>query len=534
LQANRQPVDSVGVSFWQKIKSMKFIPHFTILFFITLSVQAQQKTDWFNLSFVEGETAGAEVNDALRLIGDRSLDTIIVAVIDDGVDISHEDFEGKIWTNIDEVPDNGLDDDGNGYIDDVHGWNYLGNPDGENIKHETLELTRLYRQYSNDFENREASTISKSESKDFERYLQYKEEFEEELSAIETQFSEYAQLAALYKGAQAFYFQEVGGHTFSLEELNGWNPGSQDGEQVKSFLLLAEREGLSEYLEEGAEYFENFLEYNLNVDFDPRHLVNEDELPIGYGNKMVWAEDPSHGTHVAGIIAAVRANGKGIDGIAPNAIIMPLRAVPGGDERDKDIALAIRYAVDNGAKIINMSFGKAYSPEAELVFDAIKYAAKNDVLLVHASGNDALDNDDVLNYPDGTLGKSKSAKNFLTVAASSSIPNASFLADFSNYGKKSVDIIAPGVEINSLAPENQTASQSGTSMAAPVVSGVAALVWGLDPDLSAVQLKRLLINSANDLEELMIELEGQTFPLGDVLRNPVVISAEGAVKQLLD
>ncbi|MCZ4410132.1 S8 family serine peptidase [Cryomorphaceae bacterium 1068] len=513
---------------------MKFITHLTILFFIPLSGQAQQKTDWFNLSFVEGETAGADVSDALKLIGDSPLDTIIVAVIDDGVDIYHEDFEGKIWTNIDEIPDNGLDDDGNGYIDDVHGWNYLGNPNGENIKYETLELTRLYRQYSKEFEHREASSISKSEDKDYKTYLQYKEEFEEELTAIETQFSEYAQLAALYKGAQAFYFEEVGGDTFSIEILNGWNPRSQDGEQVKSFLLLAEREGLSEYLEEGAEYFENFLEYNLNIDFDPRPLVNEEELPIGYGNQMVWAEDPSHGTHVAGIIAAVRSNGKGIDGIAPNAIIMPLRAVPGGDERDKDIALAIRYAVDNGAKIINMSFGKAYSPQAELVFDAIKYAAKNDVLLVHAAGNDASDNDEVLNYPDGTLGKSKSAKNLLTVAAGSSDPDASFLADFSNYGKKSVDIIAPGVEINSLAPDNQTASQSGTSMAAPVVSGVAALVWGLDPDLSAVKLKRLLVNSANDLEDLMIVVEGKTLPLGDFLRNPAVVSAEGAVEELLD
>ncbi len=504
---------------------MRIIINLIVLFLFSLSAQAQQKTDWFNLSFVEGKTAGAEVNDALKLIGDRPLDTIIVAVIDDGVDIYHEDFEGKIWTNLDEIPDNGLDDDGNGYIDDVHGWNFLGNPEGENIKYETLELTRLYRKYSKQFENREKSSITKSEEKEYQKYLQYKKEFEEELSAIEKEFSEYAQLAALYKGAQAFYFEEVGGDAFSLEKLESWIPKSQDGEQVKNFLLLAEREGLNAYLEEGAEYFENYLDYNLNIDFDPRPLVNEKELPVGYGNKMVWAEDPSHGTHVAGIIAAVRSNGKGIDGIAPNAVIMPLRAVPGGDERDKDIALAIRYAVDNGAKIINMSFGKAYSPEAELVFDAITYAAKNDVLLVHAAGNDASDNDEILNYPDGTLGKSRSAKNFITVAAGSSELDASFLADFSNYGKKSVDIVAPGVEINSLAPGNETESQSGTSMAAPVVSGVAALVWGLDPELSAVKLKRLLINSANDLDDLMIGVDGQTLPLADFLRNPAVISA---------
>ncbi|HKL40804.1 MAG TPA: S8 family serine peptidase, partial [Cryomorphaceae bacterium] len=464
---------------------------------------AQQKTDWFNMSFVEGEVAGAEVNAALKLIGNRPLDTIIVAVIDDGVDINHEDFEGKIWTNVDELPGNGIDDDRNGFIDDIHGWNFLGNPDGENIKYETLELTRLYRDFSERFKDREIETISKSEEKDYQKYLQYEKEFEEKLNSIEREFSEYVQLASLYKGAQAFYFEAVGGgDSLSAEELDQWSPESEDGKQVKNFLSLAEREGLNEYLEDGEEYFETYLDYNLNVDFNPRPLINEAELPVGYGNNMVWAEDPSHGTHVAGIIAAVRSNDKGVDGIAPNAVIMPLRAVPGGDERDKDIALAIRYAVDNGAKIINMSFGKAFSPNVDLVFDAIKYAEKNDVLLIHAAGNDASDNDEIVNYPDGTLGKRKSAKTFITVAAGSFGPDESFLADFSNYGKKSVDILAPGVEIKSLAPGNKVKSQSGTSMAAPVVSGVAALIWGLDSSLSAKKLKKILLKSANELEQL--------------------------------
>jgi len=513
---------------------MKILIALSTLIGLSLSIQAQQNTDWFNLSFIKGGTAGAEVDDALKLIGSRPLDSIIVAVIDDGVDIFHEDFKGKIWTNLDEIPNNGIDDDGNGYIDDVHGWNFLGNPRGENIKNETLEITRLFREYSKKFENREISSISKKEEKDYEKYLQYKEEFEEEMSAIESQFSEYAQLASLYKGAQAFYFEEVSGDSFSAEKLAVWNPKTQDGEQVKNFLLLAEREGLNAYLDGGEKYFENNLDYNLNTDFDPRPLVNESELPVGYGNKMVWAEDPSHGTHVAGIIAAIRDNNKGINGIAPNAIIMPLRAVPGGDERDKDIALAIRYAVDNGAKIINMSFGKAYSPEIELVFDAIKYAAKNDVLLIHAAGNDASNNDNIMNYPDGTLGKGKSAKNFLTVAAGNSKTGYLYLADFSNYGRKSVDIVAPGVEINSLAPGNRTESQSGTSMAAPVVSGVAALVWGLDPSLSAKKLKSILVKSANRLEGLVVKIGEQNSPLSDVLRNPAVISAENAVELLID
>lgn len=513
---------------------MKIFTVFVVLLGVAVSGKAQLKTDWYNLSFQKDKLAGAEVNNALEQIGNRPLATIIVAVIDDGVDIYHEDFEGKIWVNSDEVANNGIDDDGNGYIDDVHGWNFLGNPEGENIKYETLEITRLYRKYANQFKDRDPATISKKDAEEYEKYLLYKTKFERKRADLEAQYAEYSQLAAMYNGAQAYYFQQAGGDTFSLEALTAWTPTSEEGSQVKNFLVLAEREGLSTYLEEGASYFENYLEYSLNVDFNPRPLVNEDQMPVGYGNQMVWAEYPGHGTHVAGIIAAVRSNGLGVDGIAPNAVIMPLRAVPGGDERDKDVAHAIRYAVDNGAKIINMSFGKGYSPQVELVNAAMKYAAKNDVLLVHAAGNDAANNDVVINYPDGTLGKRRSAKNLLTVAAGTIVPNRAYLAEFSNYGKKSVDIAAPGVEINSLAPENKTASQSGTSMAAPVVSGVAALVWGLEPGLSAKKLKRLLVQSANDLEGLLVQVGEEQVPLDAILGSPAVISAEEAVRSLID
>jgi subtilisin family serine protease len=512
---------------------MKMIVAAIAVLNLVFTVRAQEKTDWFNLSYKEGILAGAEVDDALKLIGNRKLDTIVVAVIDDGVDIYHEDLAGKIWINEDEIPDNEIDDDQNGYIDDVHGWNFLGNPEGENIKYETLELTRLYRQYSERFEGRDENSISEDEADDYREFLKYKSEFEKELSTIEAQYSEYAQLTTLYNGALAFYADAVSGADSDENSLDDWQPETPDGVQVKNFLMLAEKEGLDDYLEDAGEYFESYLDYNLNVEFDPRPLVNEAELPIGYGNNMVWAEDPGHGTHVAGIIAAVRDNEKGINGIAPNAVIMPVRAIPGGDERDKDVALAIRYAVDNGANIINMSFGKSYSPEADLVYEAIRYAEKSNVLLIHAAGNDASDNDVSINYPDGTIGKKKSAKTFITVAASGVKPDEAYLTDFSNFGKNSVDIIAPGLEIRSLAPENGTASQSGTSMAAPVVSGVAALIWGLDSSLSAKKLKKLLIKSANDLEDLTIKTDEVDVSLSDLLRNPVVISAENAAEKVL-
>jgi len=501
--------------------------------FIGLSAFGQLKSDWFNREFQTDKGGGAEVEGAISALNGIELSPIIVAVIDDGVDISHPDFAGKIWVNDGEIPENGKDDDGNGFIDDVHGWNFLGNPEGENIKYETLELTRLYRKYDKKYGERDPESLNRLESNEYMKYLEYKAAFEDEISQVKEQFSEYAQLAAMYEGASAFLKERVKVDSLTLEAVKGYEPETEDERQVKNFLILAQTEGLDEYLQDGEDYFTRYLEYNLNTDFDPRGLVNESEFPNAYGNSMVFAEDPDHGTHVAGIIGAVRSNDMGIDGIAPNAVIMPIRAVPGGDERDKDIANAIRYAVDNGAKIINMSFGKSYSPQADLVFEAIRYAEDNDVLMIHAAGNDGSDNDSAVNYPDGTLGKKKSAKNWMTVAAVSMDADTAFLANFSNYGKKSVDIMAPGVEIESLAPGGSTKSQSGTSMAAPVVSGVAALVWGVNPDLPAKKIKKILIKTGSDPGDISVSARSGSNELKDFVRNPVVVSAEEAVKVAL-
>ncbi|MCH2214054.1 MAG: S8 family serine peptidase [Flavobacteriales bacterium] len=494
---------------------------------LCLTVSSQPKTDWFNEPFESGISAGAEVDEALRLIGDQKLEEVIVAVIDDGVDIHHSDLHGKIWVNEDEIPDNGLDDDQNGYIDDIHGWNFLGNPNGENIKYETLEITRLLRSYSKKFRDLPLDSINKNELNEYALYLQYKATFEEELKSVQSQFAEYAQLANLYQGAVAYYYDKTGEKGIVSEQLMKWRPETIDGQQIKSFLILAEKEGLQESIKEGADYFQAQLDYNFNLDFDPRSIVNESDFPSGYGNNIVYAESPDHGTHVAGIIAAKRSNGEGIDGIAPNAKIMTLRAIPSGDERDKDVAYAIRYAVDNGARIINMSFGKPFSPQLNLVNEAIQYAIKNNVLLVHAAGNDSADNDKVKNYPDGTLGKKRSAKAFLTIAASSYSSTASFLPEFSNFGENSVDFAAPGVEIRSLKPENGVKSQSGTSMAAPVVSGVAALVLGLEPDLKAQKVKKLLLATANEFEFSTQMSEDSEIAR---IRYPACISAERAIR----
>ncbi|MCA1762331.1 MAG: S8 family serine peptidase, partial [Flavobacteriales bacterium] len=455
-------------------------------------------------------------------------------VIDDGVDIDHPDLEGKIWLNTDEIPDNGVDDDHNGYIDDVNGWNFLGNPEGENIKYETLEITRLYRQYAEMFDGVDTVNVPKELEDEYREYEKILAEFDREYSEINDQFAEYAQLASLYKGAVSYMQEKTGRDNPSIQDIIEYEATDKEEEQVKQFVLMAEQEGLTEYLDSGKDYFERSIEYNYNTEFDPRDIVNEAEAAeknTGYGNNMVSAEDPGHGTHVSGIIAAVRNNDLGVDGIASNAIIMPIRAIPAGDERDKDVALAIRYAADNGAKVMNLSFGKAFSPEKQLVYDAIEYALEKDVLIVHAAGNEGSNNDESRKYPDGTLGKKKSVKGWITVGANTPYGDTAFVAGFSNLGRKGVDILAPGSEILSLSVGEGVESQSGTSMAAPVIAGMAAVLRGAYPDYSAHKIAKLIHKSINSKKNSVIKRDGEEVKLKKVVRYPGVPDLKKALEK---
>ena len=214
-----------------------------------------------------------------------------------------------------------------------------------------------------------------------------------------------------------------------------------------------------------------------------KEIVQDDETNINdrdYGNKDIMASTPFHGTHCSGIIGAVRDNGIGVDGIADNVRIMMVRAVPDGDEHDKDIANAIRYAVDNGAQIISMSFGKDFSPQKQWVDDAVRYAQSKGVLMVHAAGNDAANIDSADNFPNPTfIDGNGRATTWITVGASGDPKLGGITASFSNYGKKEVDVFAPGVQIYSTIPTgNNYGTASGTSMACPVVCGIyTALVF---------------------------------------------------------
>ncbi|UBZ15805.1 S8 family peptidase [Flagellimonas marinaquae] len=447
-----------------------------------------EKKNWGHLDLIKDTIPGMSVDKAYdEIIKNKKGKTVVVAVLDSGMDLEHEDLKGVLWTNSDEIPNNGKDDDGNGYVDDIHGYNFLGKS-----YNEQLEYVRMLRLNIGDASERAEARLLLD--KEYPEAVQNKQQYE--------------QIFQVVKGADELVKSELGKEAYTKKDLLSIEPKTAQMEQSVAVLTQMFTYGDSipevlEELKEGITYFTDQANYNLNKDFNGREPVGDDpyditDVPYGNGNPKNMVETESHGTHVAGIIAAQRNNGVGINGVAKNVEIMSIRAVPNGDEYDKDIALGIRYAVDNGASIINCSFGKSFSPKAEWVYDAIKYAASKDVLIVHAAGNDGEDLEvpENRNYPNDDMDSdSEFVDNLITVGALSSSYGSEMVASFSNYGKQRVDVFAPGDAIYSTMPNSEYEFQGGTSMAAPAVAGVAALVRSYYPDLSASQVKNIIMQS---------------------------------------
>jgi len=477
---------------------------------LTGIAQTAAPENWFNLDQGSDKVAGVSTEKMYKeLLKDRASQTVVVAVIDSGVDPDHEDLKSVMWVNEDEIPDNGIDDDKNGYIDDIHGWNFIGGKNGENVNHETLEITRLVANYQKKFKGKDASSLSGKEKKEFMRYKKLEKKIEDKRKELMDQGAGYMVFATnLKKVKEMIGKDEI--TTADLKELK------TDDAEVKGtadrLMTIMDKQGVSFKEIEGevaggAEYFNNQLNYYYNVEYDPRSVIGDDysnSYERNYGNADVQGPDAMHGTHVAGIIGAVRDNDLGIKGVADNVRIMSIRAVPDGDERDKDVANAIIYAVDNGASVINMSFGKGYSWDKEAVDKAVKYAAKKDVLLVHAAGNSSLNTDEEANFPNDRYEKrgwfrKKGGKNWLEIGALSWKEGDDAVASFSNYAKGNVDLFAPGHHINSTTPDQGYQSLSGTSMASPVTAGVAAVLRSYFPTLTAAQVKEILMGTTTPL-----------------------------------
>ncbi|WP_282079669.1 S8 family peptidase [Aquimarina algiphila] len=427
-------------------------------------------------------------------------DTIIVAVIDSGVDIDHEDLKNQIWINSKEIPNNGKDDDQNGYIDDIHGWNFLGNKGGENNHYARWEYVRILK--NKGILDKSGLKISSQEKDSIilqaaKFYKEAKNVLKEDKSYVSEQKLEYKNINEKLKD----YFPN---QEYSMEKLMTIDTIKHPHLKVPvkklyDFLRYDLTQEWLDYYEKSNDIIEN---YKLNHAYNDRKIVGDDVSDINdksYGNNDVKGDIKieSHGTIVSGLIGASRGNNIGIDGIADKVKLMILRTVPEGDEYDKDIALAIRYAVDNGAKVINMSFGKFFSPQKHLVTKAIEYASKNDVLIVHAVGNDSENIDQYNFYPLDYVNNTEISKTFINVAALNYKLNRKLPAYYSNYGKTNVDVFAPGHDLYTTSVNNTYILERGTSVAAPVVSGVAAIIRSQYPELKAAQVKKILMDSGN-------------------------------------
>lgn len=451
---------------------------------------------WSHLDIQKDTVPGMSVDKAYaELLKDKTGVKVIVGVVDSGVDIEHEDLKSSIWTNTKEIANNGIDDDKNGYIDDIHGWNFLGDIVKENLEYERI--------------------LAKSVGVDEATFKEAQKTYDVKVEGAQQDKTQLENMLTGLTKADEILTKHLGKSTYTTEEVNTIESLDSNVNQSKKIMKSMFSFGLS-VLDLKAE-IQKELDGRIstlkgkNFTTDYRKVVGDNPNNIKdnkYGNNNVMGPDKEkalHGTHVAGIIAQTRANALGGDGVANNVEIMAVRAVPDGDEYDKDVALAIRYAVDNGAKIINTSFGKYFSPHKNWVYDAIKYAAKKDVLIVHSAGNESKDNDKEINYPNDHDGKDKEfADNLLTIGALNFELGDKVVANFSNFGTKNVDVFAPGVKIYATTPKNTYKYLQGTSMASPNVAGVAALIRSYYPKLKASQVKHILMDSGVSISSNII------------------------------
>ncbi|MBT3282511.1 S8 family peptidase [Flavobacteriaceae bacterium] len=485
---------------------------------LKLNFEEATKKNWHNLDLERDSVPGMSVERAYQeLIKDMKGKKVIVAVIDAGIDTNHEDLNDVIWVNDKEIPNNLIDDDNNGYIDDINGWNFLGES-----YNETLEMTRIIRD----------SLINNR------RYDSALNNINSKRGVTQRSLDYYNKIVDDYKKSVNDLSNYLGKDDFEQSDVASIK--SNDSILLKSKEMITYFNSLNLDLDdllEGVEYFSDQMNYHYNTSFNGRSIVGDnvyDIKDVSYGNSRVKhsKSSESHGTHVSGIIGGIRNNSIGSNGVNNNLEIMAIRAVPNGDEYDKDIALGIRYAVDNGARIINMSFGKSYSTNPEWVIDAIKYAAKNNVLIVHAAGNETedLDNNSNENYPnDQYLGKNEFSNNFINVGASTIDFNENIVASFSNFGLNNVDIFAPGYDIYSLMPDNKYDYQSGTSMAAPALTGVASMVLSYFPRLSAAKLKEIILESGIEVNLNVKVSEKGNIPFKSISKTGKLVNAYNAL-----
>ncbi|WP_438973505.1 S8 family serine peptidase [Polaribacter sp.] len=481
---------------------------------------------WSHLDITQDSIAGMSLAKAYQFLEGEKSKEVIVAIADSGVDVNHEDLKDVLWKNPSEIENNAIDDDKNGYKDDVFGWNFLGNAAGDIVTTDQLEITRLVKKGNTKFSNIDVATLPEEAKKEANTYVKLLKEYNATIIEKEAEISkmeDYLITLGIIQQDFAVVNALANKKPLTLALVDTLKaPNLQTLVKVKNVANIL-RQGMNEndlneehkkvvaYLSELKKAMKG---YDLEMSFRQNlgdNLYDISDKYYGNNNVVGTADAAKHGTHVAGIVAANRTNAIGAVGVANNVKIMTVRIVPDGDEHDKDVALGIKYAVDNGAKIINTSFGKRFSPNKNWVFDAIQYAAAKDVLIVNAAGNDGKNIDKRASYPTDTKDMiSEYADNVITIGASSLSYDKDLPAPFSNYGKMNVDIFAPGVDIYATTPNDSYEFLSGTSMAAPSAAGVAALIRGYYPNLSAKDVKEIIMNSGVKINFQVIKPGSQT------------------------
>jgi len=516
----------------------KSITSFALWAALPFLTYAQDKPNWQNLDLKTDSVFGISTEKAYKeLLKGKKSTPVLVAVLDGGIDLNHEDLKRVIWINKKEIAGNGLDDDKNGYIDDINGWSFLGGKSGS-IEFETLELTRLVRRDNARFGNVTSTAgMAEKDLTAYNTFIKNRDVLEQRLATAKSDL----QGVSGFKNVLDALVKKIGKPNPTLVDFQSYRALNQQDERMRVTMLdvLKDMDFQSFYedqIEAGYKQSYEMVNYNLNIDYNPRAIVGDDpnnSKERFYGNNDIKGPDALHGSHVAGIIGADRNNNIGIKGVADNVIIIGVRNTPNGDERDKDVANAIRYAADNGAKVLNMSFGKGYSWDKAIVDEAVKYAVSKDVLLVQAAGNDNADIDVEANFPSKKYLDGGSASSWITVGASGPIDGDELKASFSNYGKTTVDVFAPGVKIYSSIPDNKYKDENGTSMAAPVVTGLAALIRSYYPNLKAAQVKEIILKSVVKVNHNVSNMKGAetvSIPFADLCVTGGIVNAYNALK----
>jgi cell wall-associated protease len=479
--------------------------------------------------------------------------SLIVAIIDTQIDLNQEDLKGKIWVNTKEIPDNKIDDDKNGYIDDINGWNFVGKPNGGYFSYGNFEYTRVVKRWDSYFKNKKY--VSEDSLIVFEEYKSAQAKLDKSIKyyigwkkSLDFRINHYK----IVEDTINYFFPKKDYTIAKLDSLyqkykindKTFKQRRDDNDLDLGSLIYYKKTDLEmgdktiEDLIGPSNQFDSIINKNLNVNFVDRDMIqdNPTKLEKGYGNNQLnlYKNLNYHSTVVSGVIAGNRNNNIGIKGFHDNIKIMPLSTSISGDEHDKDIANAIYYAVDNGAKIINMSFGKEFSLEKKWTFDAYKYAEDHNVLIVHISGNDKFDIDKNPYYPNDNdyVNKKEVVGNFINVGSISKRTDSTMVSKFSNYGKENVDIFAPGEEIYVAKPNNEYGYDSGTSLAGPMVSGTAALIWLYYPKLTVKQVKDIILESGVSIDKMVVKpgTKDEMVPFADLCKTGKVLNAYNAMQ----